>query len=714
MNLNRREFVKNSALVSSAFIIGFNLPVKGMAKQLEKKKEVIQPNAFIKIDKDNTITFILGQVEMGQGAYTGIAMCIADELDAYWDKIIFEPAPVADVYNIPGMPMMLTGGSMSIKTQQQRVRQVGATLRYMLKSAAAKKWQVRMYDISTKDSFVINKRTKEKLSYGSLIDDIKSMPLPEDVKLKDVKEHTLIGKRIKRHPIEVEEKITGTAKFGIDVRLPDMKYAALVQPRVFGAKIKSFDDSKAKNMSGVLKIKQLPNEKIAVIATHWYQAKKATEAIEVVWDNGAFEKISTSDLEKEYKSYLDKEDLPVMKKEGDVQKAFNEAFKIVEAEYSFPFLAHAPMEPLNCTVHHKGDKAYMSVGGQFQTVYRGTAAKILGIKPEDVEYYNNYLGSSFGRRANPSSDFVVDAAFVAKDEAWPIQTLWTREDDIKMGYYRPMTADKVKMAIDKNGNITAFKGTVINQSLVKGTMFEGFMFKDGIDATQREGFESHPYKIANHDLKSFCPDSPVTVLWLRSVGHTTSAPVVENIVDQAAIAAGIDPIDFRIKNLHSPRYVKLLENVAKQSNWKKREKNSGYGVAIAESFGSIVAYVVKVKVENNDYKVQNVWAAVDCGMAVNPLGIENQIEGSINFAIGYIKSAQITITNGAVDQNNFYDYEVNRINDAPESINVEVINSGEKIGGIGEVGVPPMFAAIINALYDATGKRYTSFPIKLG
>ena len=714
MKLTRRDFLKNSTLLTSAFVIGFHLPIKGMAAQLENKKEIIEPNAFIKINKDNKITFILGQVEMGQGAYTGIAMCIADELDAFWDEIIFEPAPIKDVYNIPGMPMMLTGGSMSIKTQQQRVRLVGATLRFMLKTAAAKKWKVRVYDVETKNSYVINKRTKEKLSYGSLIDEIKNMPIPSDVKLKEKNEYNLIGTKVKRHPIEVEEKITGKAKFGIDVRLPDMKYAALVQPRVFGAKIKSYDDSKAKNMAGVLKIKQLPNEKIAVIANHWYQAKQASEAISVVWDNGEFEKISTADLEKEYKSYLGKEDLPIMKKDGDIQTAFDKAFKVVEAEYSFPFLAHAPMEPLNCTVHHQGSKAFMSVGGQFQTLYRGACAKILGINPENVEYYNNYLGSSFGRRANLSSDFVVDAVLVAKDEAYPIMTLWTREDDIKMGYYRPMTLSRAKMAVDEKGNITAFKADLINQSLTKGTMFESMMFKDGIDKTQREGIEDHPYKISNHDLKAFSPTSPVTVLWLRSVGHTVSAPIVENIIDQAAVSIGADPLDFRIKNLQNPRFTKLLENVAAQSNWYKREKNSGFGVAIAESFGSIVAYVIKVKVENNDYKVQNVWAAVDCGMAVNPLGIENQIEGSINFTIGYIKSAQITLTNGAVDQNNFYDYEVNRLKDAPDSIKVEIINSGEKIGGIGEVGVPPMFAAIINAIADATGKRYTKFPIKLG
>ncbi|WP_419767723.1 molybdopterin cofactor-binding domain-containing protein [Arcobacter sp.] len=712
MKLERREFIKNSTLLTSAFIIGFNLPIKGKAAAIEKSN-VLDPNAFITIAQDNTITFFLGQVEMGQGIYTGIAQCIADELDAKWDEIIFEPAPVKDVFNIPGMPMMITGGSMSIKTQQQRVREVGATLRLMLKQAAAKKWQVRLFDIETKDSYVINKRTKEKLSYGNLVDDIKKMQLPTDVKIKEPKEYRLMGKSLKRHPIEVEEKITGKGIFGIDVRVEDMKYASLVHPRVFGAKIKSYDDSKAKNMPGVLKIKQLPNEKIAVIASHWWQAKNAMEQITVVWDNGEFANVSSSDLDKEYKDYLTKEN-NTMRKDGNIDESFKNAHKIVEAEYIFPYLAHAAMEPINCTVHHKKDSAYMSVGGQMQTIYRDVCAEILEVKKENVEYYTNYLGGSFGRRANPTADFIKDAAYVSKNEPYAIMTLWTREDDIKMGYYRPLSYANAKLSLDKDGNITGFKANLINQSLTKGTPFEQFMFKNGIDGTQREGLEDHPYKISSHDLKSFCPDLPVTVLWLRSVGHTVSAPVVENIIDQAANALNMDPLDFRIKNLRNPRYIKLLENVAKQSDWEKREKNSGYGVAIAESFGSIVAYVIKIKVENNDFRIQNVWSAVDCGYAMNPLGIENQIESAVNFTIGYAKYAQITLTNGAVDQNNFYDYEVNRIKDAPDSIKVEIINSGEKIGGIGEVGVPPMFAAVINAIADATGKRYTSFPIKLG
>lgn len=712
MSVSRRDFIKNTSLVSSAFIIGFYAPIKGRAKQIEKPN-ILEPNAFIKIDKDNTITFLMGQAEMGQGIYTTMAMCIADELDAAWEELVFVPAPVKPVYNRPRTGIMMTGGSGSITNHQESVRKVGAAVRLMLKQAAAKKWQVRVYDVDTENSYVINKRTKERLSYGALVEDIKSMKLPNDVTLKKESEYKLIGKPMKRHPKEVEEKITGKAKFGIDVRVPNMKYAALVQPKVFGAKIKSYDDSKAKNMSGVLKIKQIESEKIAVIAEHWWQAKKASEQIIVEWDEGAFAKISTEDLKKEYQEKIDAEDNPVMRKDGDVNKAFESAYKTVEADYYFPFLAHAMMEPLNCTVHHQGDKAFISLGSQFQTNVRNLCSEILGVEQDNVEYYNNYLGSSFGRRAPGNFDYVKDAIYIAKDEKWPVQMLWSREDDIQQGNYRPLTKARAKLSIDKEGNITGFKGKIVNQSLGKGTMFEPYMLKNGIDSTQREGLQNHPYKIPNNDLQAFCPDSPVSVLWLRSVGHTVSAPIVDCIIDQGAAAANMDPIDFRIKNLKDERFVNLLKNVAKQSDWYNRKKGTGYGVGIAESFGSIVAYVVKVKVENNDYKVENVWGAVDCGYAFNPYNVENQILSAVNFAIGYTKYAEITMQNGQTMQNNFYDYQVNRITDAP-NIKVEIINSGAKLGGIGEPGVPPMFPAIANALADATNKRYTSYPIKLG
>ncbi|WP_417324240.1 molybdopterin cofactor-binding domain-containing protein [Halarcobacter sp.] len=712
MQQSRRDFLKTTSIATSAVLIGFYAPVKGMAKQLETSK-ISEPNAFIKIESDNTITFIMGQAEMGQGVYSTMAMCIAEELDASWENIIFEPAPVKPVYARPGAGIMMTGGSGSITNHQEQVRKVGAAVKEMIKKAAAKKWGVRVFDVTTENSYVINKRTSEKLPYGDFVETIKKQKVPSDVKLKKPSEYKLIGKPMKRHPKEVEEKITGKATFGIDLRLPNMKYAALVHPKVFGAKIESFDDTKAKEVSGVLKIKQLPNQKIAVIADYWWQAKKAADLVEVNWDEGDFAKVNTQTLKEEYQKRLDTDENPVMRKDGDTDKAFKEAYTTVEAQYDFPFLAHAMMEPLNCTVHHKKDSAYISLGSQFQTSVRNLCAEILGIDNEKVEYHNTYLGSSFGRRAPGNLDYIKDAIYTSKDESYPVMTLWSREDDIKQGNYRPMTKSSAKLSIDKEGNITGFKAKLINQSLGRGTMFEPFLLKNGIDGTQREGLENHPYKIENNDLQAYCPESPISVLWLRSVGHTVSAPIVDCIIDQGASAVNMDPIDFRIKNLKDERFVNLLKNVAKQSNWYNRKKGTGYGVGIAESFGSIVAYVVKVKVENNDYKVEKVWGAVDCGYAFNPYNVENQIMSAVNFAIGYTKYSELTIENGSTVQNNFYDYEVNRLKDIPD-INVEIINSGAKLGGIGEPGVPPMFPAIANALYDATNKRYTTYPIKLG
>ncbi len=712
MRLTRRDFLKQTSLATSAFVIGFYVPVKGLAKS-SGDNPIPKPNAFIKIDKDNTITFIMGQAEMGQGVYSTMAMCIAEELDTAWEHVVFEPAPVKPVYARPGAGMMMTGGSGSITNHQKQVRRVGAAVRQMIKRAAAKSWKVRVSEVKTDRAHVIHKRTNQKLPYGHFVEAINSMRVPKTVTLKKPGEYRLIGKPMKRHPVEVRDKLTGKARFGIDVRLPNMKYACLVHPKVFGATIKSYDASKAQKHPGVLKVKQLPNNKIAVIAQRWWQAKKAAELVEVTWDEGDFANVDTDRLRKEYEARLDAEDNPVMRKEGDVQTAFDRADKTVEARYDFPFLAHAMMEPLNCTVEHKGEKAYIALGTQFQTNVRNTGAEILGVKKDNVKLHNTYLGSSFGRRAPSDMDYVKDALYTAKDEPWPVQTLWAREDDIQQGNYRPMTKASAKLSLDREGNITAFKGKIINQSLAKGTMFESSMYKNGIDATQREGFENHPYKVANHDLQAFCPDSPVSVLWLRSVGHTISAPVVEDIIDQAAHAAGMDPLDFRINNLKDERFIKLLENVAEQSDWYNREKGSGYGVAIAESFGSIVAYVVKVKVQNGDYRVENVWGAVDCGYAFNPLNVENQIIGSVNFAVGYTKYSQLRIENGSTIQSNFYDYKVNRITDAPR-IKVEIINSGAKLGGIGEPGVPPAFPAIANALFDATQKRYTAYPIKLG
>lgn len=710
--MERRDFFKTTTAVSAAYVIGFYIPVKSRASE-GKKENPLTPNAFVEITPENDINFIIGQVEMGQGTYTTLSMCIAEELNVHWEDINFKPANVAPVYNSFFGPLMITGGSSSIYSKQLQMRKIGAAVNEMLIKAAAKRWKVRAYDVYTKDSKVFNKKTKEVFTFGDLVSDLSSMKVPSEPKIKELKDCKFVGKPQARHPKESWAKVTGKAEFGIDVRVPNMKYAAIYHPTIFGAKIKSFDASKALKKEGVIKVKQIPSG-IAVIAEHWWIAKEALFDIELVLENDEFKNVSEKDIDAQYEKLMEN-DGATMRKDGDSKKAFENAHKVVEAEYNFPFLAHAPMEPLGIVVHHQKDKASVWSSSQSQTMALGAISKVLNVKAENVTYHTPYLGGGFGRRGAINLDFILDGAFVSKDEEFPIMTLWTREDDIKMGNYRPKYKNKVKVALDKHGDIVAFDAKVVSQSIFKGSPFEGFGFQNGVDGAQKEGLADNPYDIESHDMQAYTVDSPIPVLWWRSVGHTQSAPTVEGIIDEAAFTAGVDPIEYRIKMLSDQRFINVLKDVAKKANWsnRKKEKNVGYGVAIHESFGTICAQIAKVRVTENDFKVEKVWATVDCGFAFNPQNVENQISGSINFGIAALKSSKITIKNGEAMQNNFYDYKVSRLSDSPE-IEVSIINSGEKIGGIGEPGVPPILAAVPNALFDATGKRYHSMPIKIG
>jgi len=709
--MKRREFLKTTSIATSAFVIAMHIPQKSRASAPAQKRE-LTPNAFVEIKSNNSINFYIGQVEMGQNTYTTLAMCIAEELNVAWEEINIIGAPVAPAHNHIWGPFMLTGGSSSIIAKQDEFRKVGAALNSMIKSAAAKRWKVRTFNVNTKNSKVINKKTKKELPFGEFVSDLASMKVPQNPKIKDLKDCTIIGKPRNRHPKEAWAKVNGKAEFGIDIRVDDMKYAAVLHPRVFGAKLKSFDATKAKKRKGVIKVKQLPNG-IAVIADKWYIAKEALKDIDAIWDKGENANISTASLHKEYEQMMQK-DGAVMKKEGDSKKAFKEAHKIIEAEFNFPFLAHAPMEPLNCLVHDRKTEATIWSSSQFQTLTRAKVAEALGYKPEKVEYNTPYLGGAFGRRAPVNLDYLMDATYTAKGEPWPVLTIWTREDDIKMGNYRPMYKNKGRIALDSDGKITAFDAKVTSQSIFKDTIFS-FMFQNGVDGAQKEGLEDHPYDIDNSFMEAYVAKKVPSVLWWRSVGHTQSSPFVESLIDMAASEAKADPIEYRIDMLKDLRHIKLLEDVSKLANWKKRkkEKNVGYGVAIHKSFGSICAQIAKVRVNKNDYKVEDVWCSIDCGFAFNPLNVENQMISGINFAIAAIKYSEITLENGATVQNNFYDYEVSRLADAP-NIKVSIVNSGEQIGGIGEPGTPPTFAAVSNALFDATAKRYTNYPIKLG
>jgi isoquinoline 1-oxidoreductase beta subunit len=711
--MERRDFLKTTSLVSSAFVIGFYLPTKTRASETTKEAKDLEPNAFIEIKSDNTINFIMGQVEMGQGTYTTLGMCIAEELNVNWEEINFKGAQVAPVYNHFYGPLMITGGSSSIVAKQLEMRKIGAALNSMIIEAAAKKWKVRTYDVETKSSKVINKRTKEELTFGDLVPLLASIKVPTDPKIKELKDCTIVGKPHSRHPKEAWAKVTGKADFGLDIRVEGLKYAAVLHPTVFGAKVKSFDASTAQKKAGVVKVKQIPSG-IAVIADTWYTAKEALNDIKVEWDLGEFAKISTADMDKEYSEAMLK-DGASMRKDGDSAKAFNEASNVIELDYDFPFLAHAAMEPLSFAAHHKDGKAILWSSAQSQTLAFGATLKVLGVEASNITYNTPYLGGAFGRRGAINLDFVLDGLYVAKDEGYPILTLWTREDDIKLGSYRPKYKNKVKLALDEHGDITAFDAKVVSQSIFKGSPFEAFGFKDGVDGAQKEGLATHPYDIKSHDMQAHVMESPIPVLWWRSVGHTQSAQTVECSIDQAAHMAKKDPIEYRKSMLTNKRFINLLDDVAEKADWKnrKKEENVGYGVAIVESFGSICAQIAKVRVGKNDFKVEKVWCSIDCGFAFNPQNVENQMISSINFGIATLLSSEITIKDGAAVQSNFYDYTVTRISDAPD-IEVSVINSGEKIGGIGEPGTPPILAAVPNAIFDATGKLYTSMPIKIG
>lgn len=711
--MQRRDFLKTTSLVSSAFVIGFYLPTKTRASDVKAEAKALEPNAFVEIKSDNTINFIMGQVEMGQGTYTTLGMCIAEELNVNWEEINFKGAQVAPVYNHFYGPLMITGGSSSIVAKQLEMRKIGASLNLMLIEAASKKWKVRTYDVETKNSKVINKRTKEELTFGDLVPLLASIKVPSDPKIKDLKDCTIVGKPHSRHLKEAWAKVTGKADFGLDIRVDGLKYAAVLHPTVFGAKVKSFDASKVEKKAGVVKVKQISSG-IAVIADTWYIAKEALNDITVEWDLGEFAKISTADMDKQYEEAMQKEGAS-MRKDGDSAKAFKEAANVIELDYDFPFLAHAAMEPLSFAALHKDGKATLWSSAQSQTLTFGAALQVLGVEASNITYNTPYLGGAFGRRGAINLDFILDGLYVAKDEGYPILTLWTREDDIKLGNYRPKYKNKVKLALDEHGDITAFDAKVVSQSIFKGSPFEAFGFKDGVDGAQKEGLASHPYSINSHDMQAHVMESPIPVLWWRSVGHTQSAQTVECSIDQAAHIAKKDPIEYRKSMLTNKRFINLLDDVALKADWKnrKKEENVGYGVAIVESFGSVCAQIAKVRVGKNDFKVEKVWCSIDCGFAFNPQNVENQMISSINFGIATLLSSEITIKDGAAVQSNFYDYTVTRISDAPD-IEVSVINSGEKIGGIGEPGTPPILAAVPNAIFDATGKLYTSMPIKMG
>jgi isoquinoline 1-oxidoreductase subunit beta len=720
VNLSRRDFLKAGAgLTLGAMAPGVwaQMAGPGRAGGETVATGTFEPNAFVRIGADNTVTVIVKHLEMGQGTYTGLPTLVAEELDADWNQIRVQGAPAdAGRYNnLFWGPAQGTGGSTAIANSYEQMRKAGATARAMLVSAAAQRWNVAPESLTVARGTVLHKASGRRASFGALAADAAKMPIPADPKLKEPKQFVHIGKRVPR--TDSRAKCTGTATFTQDVKLPGMLTAVVAHPPRFGAKVKSFDAAKAKAVKGVTDVVAIP-QGVAVLAADFWTAKKGRDALAVEWDEtGAF-KLGTAEIMAEYRKLAATPGASA-RKEGDVNGALAGAAKTLEAAYEFPYLAHAAMEPMNCVVKLGTDACEVWNGHQFQTVDQAAVARVVGLKPEQVSLHTLYAGGSFGRRANPASDYLVEAAAVAKaiNGRAPVKLVWTREDDMRAGYYRPMNFHALKAGLDAQGNIVAWHHRIVGQSILTGTAFESMLVKNGIDATSVEGASNLPYAIANLDVELHTPKMGVPVQWWRSVGSTHTAFSTEIFLDELAAAGGKDPYELRRALLGKhPRHKGVLELAAQRAGWGKplapaKGARRGRGIAVHESFNSFVAQVAEVTVrKDGSLKVDRVVCAVDCGVAVNPEVIRAQMEGGIVYGLTAALHGAITLKDGVVEQSNYHDYAPLRMNEMPR-VEVHIVPSAEKPTGVGEPGVPPIAPAVANAIFAATGKRLRNLPL---
>ena len=637
-------------------------------------------------------------------------MAVAEELECDWTKVRVEHAPAAPEYAHTTFGMQMTGGSTSTWESFDQLRTAGAMAREMLIAAGAAKLGVAAADCRVENGYVVS--GTRKLSYGELACAAANLPAPASVKLKDPKDWTLIGKPTRR--LDSKAKVTGKAEFGIDVKRPDMLVALVARAPVFGGKLKHVDATKAKAIPGVVDVVEIPSG-VAVLGQHFWAAKKGRDALQIEWDDGAGATLSTTALREEYRKLAATPGLKA-KVAGDVDAAFQGAPSVIEADYEVPFLAHAPMEPLNCTVAIGKDGCDIWTGTQFQSVDQATTAKLLGLQPEQVRIHTTFLGGGFGRRANPTSDFIVEAVNVAKASKRTVKVVWTREDDIRGGYYRPMWLSRFRAALGEHGKPVAWSHTIVGQSILDGTPFAAAMIKDGIDGTSVEGAADSPYlkAIPAHRVELHSPKSPVTVLWWRSVGHSHTAFVVESFIDELAVAARQDPLEYRRALLPADsRELKALNLAAEKFGWgQPLPKGHAAGLAVHESFGSFVAQIAEVSVENNTIRVHRVVCAIDCGPVVNPLTVDAQMQSGIVFGLSAVLHGELTLKDGRVEQSNFHDYPALRIPEMPK-IEVHTAASTDKMGGCGEPGTPPIAPAVANAVFALTGKRLRQLPLRL-
>ena len=704
--VTRREFLKKS-LASAGLTIAVSItPFGHKIFAIENEKDIpFKPSVWLQISPDNMITVSVNKSEMGQGIYTSLSMIVAEELDADWKQITVKSASARDEYKDPVWGSQGTGGSTSVRHMHDTLQKAGAAAREMLVKAAAQKWGIEESDCETSSGTVRNKKDGRSISYGSLTEKAAQMEVPQQPKLK-TGHSKLIGTSIAR--LDIPAKVNGSAVFGFDVQIQGMLYGTVERPPAYGAKVISYDKESPLKISGMHRVVPITRG-IAVCADTIDAAWNGKKALKTIWDRGIQPTMDTKSLESDLLSYLDNNGL-VARNDGNVTEALKKAAKRVEAVYLLPYLSHVNMEPMNCTAFVRKEACDVWVPTQNQTGVLELAKKISGLKPDQINVRTTYLGTGFGRRFE--TDVVEEALEISKATGKPVKVIWTREEDMKNDFYRPGNSCRIEGALDNKGNLIAWSHKVVVPSIFARAM-PGAV-KNGIDPAAVEGIENMHYQIENIRVEYVRIDTPVPVGFWRSVGSTHNAFTVESFIDEMANAAGRDPLVFRLSLLkNNPRLRRLLETVAEKAGWGKQPK-TGQALGIAQHFcfGSYVAQVAEVSVnrQNGQIKVHRVICAVDCGSVINPDTVKAQMEGGIIMGLSTALKEKVEFADGGVRSSNLHNYEVLRMNDTPE-IEVHIVVSNEKLGGIGEPGVPPVAPAVANAVFKAAGIRLRNLPM---
>ena len=708
--LNRRDFLNATATVGGGLIIALTLPgaaakstTAAAAPHSAGRQSVSQLNAWLKIARDNSITVIVDRSEMGQGVYTALPMLLAEELNINFDAIAVVAAPVGDAYISPGNGGQITGTSNSVQESWDKLRMAGATARTMLVSAAAKAWRVDPAECQAKNGTVINARGGV-LSYGELADAAAKLPVPKDVKLKPKINFQIIGKS--RPRIDTPGKVDGSAEFGMDVKLPGMLHAALAQSPVLGGKVQALDSSVAEKMPGVRKV-MITASGVVVVAEHFWQALKARRALMVTWDSGPNAQLDNAAISAQLKRTAAAGDGLSARADGNPAAALKSAQTRLKAAYYLPLLAHATMEPMNCTADVKADGCDLYVGTQVQQVSQTTAATAAGLNPAQVRVYTTLIGGGFGRRLDV--DFIPAAVEASKAVGAPVKLIWTREDDMTHDTYRPPAYEEVSGGLDASGRIVAWKLHITSPSIT-ARMFPPVK---GVDDSVIEAAVNNLYDVPNLAVSYSRQEIGIDVGYMRSVSHAPNCFVIESFMDELAFAAGKDPYEFRLQHLgRKPRQRRVLQLAAERANWGKPPPGRFLGMALMEGYTTHLAQVAEISIVGGELKVHKIVCVVDCGQMINPRIVESQMQSGIVFGLSAALWGEVTLVGGQVQQTNFNNYRVLRNNELPE-LDVHLVESDETPGGIGEAAVPLVAPAVCNAIFAATGKRLRELPIGL-